>query len=154
MEEIIKNITSVSWWFSVVVVGLLISVLGGYMKSATDRTVAYVINRLNIRKRKGQESEAKIIEKLNSDSDLREFIFQGEMRAYFASFAYFSSGMAAFAMFVLMQYSPELASVHHLASYSGFFGAAMFYLAGTKFLSGAYLGRGLIIAAKAKFDFE
>jgi len=37
MEEIVSNLTSVSWWFSVVVAGLIVSVIGAYAKSALGR---------------------------------------------------------------------------------------------------------------------
>ncbi len=136
------------------VVGIIVSVIGTYMKTATDFTVRYALDRFELFKQKGEESTKKVIEKLNSDHEFREFIFQGEMRAYMASLSYGITSAIAFGMAVFTIYSQELAAVHHLAKYVLAVSGICLYLAGTKFLSGAYLGRGLILAAKAKFELE
>ena len=56
MDEIIKNVTSVGWWFSVVIVGLIVSVVATYTKSAIDFTAKYALNTLVSFKKRNEES--------------------------------------------------------------------------------------------------
>ena len=42
MDEIVKNLSSPEWWFTAVFVGLLIGVVGGYLKPTIDRVLSRV----------------------------------------------------------------------------------------------------------------
>lgn len=154
MDEITKNLSSLAWWFTAVLVGVFVSLAANYLKPATDRAIAYALQKLSERIRTAKESQTKLLEKLNSDRDFREFIFQGELRAYIASFFYGLSGVIALAMFVLVRYAPEFAELEDKAIYLGVVSALCMYMCAMKFFDGVYLGRGLIMAAKDKFKVD
>ncbi|WP_350657129.1 hypothetical protein [Psychrobacter sp. S1-30-MNA-CIBAN-0213] len=40
MHEILNNISSISWWFGVIFVGVLVSLGAGYLKPHTDKWLA------------------------------------------------------------------------------------------------------------------
>lgn len=154
MDEIIKNVTSVGWWFSVVIVGLIVSVVATYTKSAIDFTAKYALNTLVSFKKRNEESTRRAIEKLNSDSDFRDFIFQAELRTYISAFMYVISGVLGFAAFVMIIYLPELQSLRHTAKFVGLLSVLILFLGCSKFFDAAYLGRGLILAAKERFKLD
>jgi hypothetical protein len=45
MDELSKNLASPSWWFSVVLAGIVVNVVAAYAKPALDRLLAGVSSR-------------------------------------------------------------------------------------------------------------
>lgn len=71
MEEIIKNISSISWWFGVVFVGVVVSLIAGYLKPRIDRWLAnYSKSRKNKNEHEKQEWASEVA-RLQADENYR-----------------------------------------------------------------------------------
>lgn len=61
MTDFFNNITSISWWIGVVVVGILVNIAGMYLKSPIDRCLSSISTKYQTRsKAKKAERELKI----------------------------------------------------------------------------------------------
>jgi hypothetical protein len=67
MQELIKQLTSISWWVSVVVAGVLASLAAAYLKPRTDRVIGSVSVRYRRRNEQQAKARAKQIEDLRLD---------------------------------------------------------------------------------------
>lgn len=63
MSDFLNNLTSISWWIGVVIVGILLNLAANYLKSPTDKLVSSISTKYQTRsKAKKAEREAKIKE--------------------------------------------------------------------------------------------
>ena len=67
MEDFFYSLTSPFWWLSVVVVGVLVSVIGAYLKGLIDCLLSFFFNAWKVRVQNKLLKKAKLIEHLNSD---------------------------------------------------------------------------------------
>jgi len=89
MEEILKNISSISWWFGVVFVGVIVSLIAGYLKPRIDNWLA---NYSKSRKNKNE------IEKQEWASEISRLQVDENYRALFASRITHLHGRSTFIM--------------------------------------------------------
>ncbi|CEO39091.1 hypothetical protein [Photobacterium kishitanii] len=59
MDEFFKSLTSPVWWISVVVVGILVSVIAAYIKESIDKILSSIFKawKLNVEQRKNKHIE-------------------------------------------------------------------------------------------------
>ena len=67
---------------------------------------------------------------------------------------YVISGVLGFSAFVMIIYLPELQSLRHTAKFVGLLSVLILFFGCSKFFDAAYLGRGLILAAKERFKLD
>ncbi len=71
MSEIIQNLGSLAWWFSVVVVGVLVNLISSYWKPKLDSTLDRFSAVLKSKHELNKKQWAEEMESLADDADLR-----------------------------------------------------------------------------------
>jgi hypothetical protein len=112
MQEIIKQLTSLSWWISVVVVGVLASLAAAYLKPRTDRVIGSVSGRY--RRRNGQRARARAgqIEALRSDRHEQIMFAISINYRYLSAIKYALSGVTI--MILISIALPLSSAIHNL----------------------------------------
>ena len=83
MEKFVTDMSSPYWWVSVVIVGLLINIISGYLKSFIDSLATKSYERYKERKQKISDAFDSEAREINIDINLREWTVQEEHRLYF-----------------------------------------------------------------------
>ena len=83
IDKFLSEATSLYWWISVVVVGVLLNLLSSYMKQPIDRLAALAFERYKARKQRLSSAFETQAEMLLNDRDEREWAVQEEHRLYF-----------------------------------------------------------------------
>lgn len=101
MNEVLGALKSPLWWFSAVVVAILVNLLSSYLRDGTDRAIAYV--RKKLPQPKGidyTQSNAAFLDKLRQNEGLRRFLFEAETRARLLSLELMLLAMFCTALYV------------------------------------------------------
>jgi len=72
MDEIIKNVASPAWWVSVVIVGILVSIIGAFLKDYVEEWASAVSSKLREVRKLRKEGFKQKIQRLASSSAMRE----------------------------------------------------------------------------------
>ena len=139
MNEIATNLTSFAWWFTAVIVAILVNLASSYLRDGTDRVWRYAKRRLevrgqpDVRAKRIAESNATFLEQLKSDESLRRFLVEAEIRARLMSIELMILGLACAAIgyYIMIQPQPFLPSLVGRAI--GFFSVAVIYSGGRNF---------------------
>ncbi len=71
MEEILKNVSSISWWFGVVFVGVLVSLIAGYLKPRIDNWLTNYSKSRRNKSEKTKQEWASEVSRLQVDENYR-----------------------------------------------------------------------------------
>lgn len=120
MNEIASYVTSFTWWFTAVIVAIIVNLVSSYIRDGTDWVWRYAKRKLEVREttdartKRIAESNAAFLEQLKTDESLRRFLVEAEVRARlvslellilgtaFAALGYYSMGQP-------QQFLPSLA---------------------------------------------
>lgn len=80
MKEILQSLTSPTWWFSVVLVGVIINMVSAYLKPTTDAIWARYSSIRRSKQEEGQKKRKEYIEYLRSNPQEQLFCAFREMR--------------------------------------------------------------------------
>jgi hypothetical protein len=80
MEELIKNLSSISWWFGIVFVGIVLNVLSAYLKPALDSSFSKISSRWRNRSEDARTSRALIVSELRNDKHQQLLMLADENR--------------------------------------------------------------------------
>lgn len=83
MDEIVKNISSGSWWIGVVIVGISLNLLSAYLKAPIDRLLSAVFERWRARSLESKRRSVAVRERLKVDPIARNDLWRAEVRARF-----------------------------------------------------------------------
>lgn len=83
LDRFIAEASSVYWWVSVVVVGLVINLVSSYLKGPIDRAAARAYTRYKERKQRLSDAFDREALRISTDRELREWTVQEETRLYF-----------------------------------------------------------------------
>ena len=150
MIEITNNLSSLAWWFSAVVVGILASLVAAYLKPATDFAVKFTLEALSLKRLKSEKIRKQLADKINADADYRGLIAHAELRAYAIGIAMIMMGAIFFALFVLLTHSPVWSEGRKWANYSAGFSLILFCFAAKEFAAGYVLSYALALAARER----
>ncbi len=80
MKDFITNISSLYWWISVVVVGILINLFSSYLKDRLDRYLSGVSSRWRQQSEKQKAKTQRILDKLRNEPSEQVFLLLSELR--------------------------------------------------------------------------
>jgi hypothetical protein len=103
MDELINNVGSLTWWISVVLVGILINLVSAYLKSPLDRALSAVSEQWRARSALAREADEKVIAYLRSSMDARERHWRAEVRARFQALVFFVLGIMFLLFYVMIR---------------------------------------------------
>ena len=113
MTEIVGNLTSIPWWFTAVVVAIIVNLISSYLRDGTDWVWRYTKRNLENRDasdgraRRVAESNAAFVEQLKTDESLRRFLVEAEIRARLLSVQLVMMGLALTALGVYLVDHPQ-----------------------------------------------
>lgn len=143
MDELYKNLGSLSWWVGVVVVGVILNLVSTYLKSPIDALLSAASSYWRRRSERSRNIEAQKIEELRDDPNARNLLLAEEIRCRLRHLSFL-----LFAIFLLLFYVmirvrvPSSAAIatdpvvywSSMAAYQGslllvFFGIQQYFLA-------------------------
>jgi ABC-type multidrug transport system fused ATPase/permease subunit len=80
MDEFFQNISSISWWLGVVIVGILINVLSHYIQKKFDTQLSALSSRWKKRSEEKKELRKRAIEKIRENPNAQVFVILEEVR--------------------------------------------------------------------------
>lgn len=98
MEQILNNVTSLAWWFGVVFVGLLVSLLASYIKPRLDNWLASFSESLRKRNKVIAEQWDQEVQKIRGNETYRLTKFAQLSYLYGKATFIVAMGIAAFLM--------------------------------------------------------
>ncbi|WP_226704558.1 hypothetical protein [Microbulbifer elongatus] len=96
MEEIVKNISSISWWFGVVFVGVVVSLIAGYLKPRIDNWLANYSKSRKNRNEKEKQEWASEVSRLQLDDNYRPLFASRITHLHGRSNFFMLAGMSMF----------------------------------------------------------
>lgn len=75
MNEVIRNLSSISWWFSVVIVGIIINLISIYLKAKLDKQLSSNSTWWRKRSQKIEKARLKRIEELRESEGEQRIAF-------------------------------------------------------------------------------
>jgi hypothetical protein len=103
MTDFLSHLTSVSWWLSVVLVGLLINVFGVYLTRRLDRNFSKTSLWLRSKSRQFREKHARDLAKIENDSHEAIMLGLSELRCRLRSLVYLLAGVMCLAFFTTVR---------------------------------------------------
>lgn len=80
MEELTKNLSSISWWFGVVAVGLVVNVASAYLKAPLDKFLSTISNSWNSRSQRAREVRAERVRQARESDRQLQLLIAEELR--------------------------------------------------------------------------
>lgn len=156
MNEVAGYLSSFAWWFTAVVVAILVNLVSSYLRDGTDWVWRYAKRKLenresgDARAKRIAESNAAFLEQLKSDESLRRFLVEAEMRARLMSLELLIVGLACAALGYYLVIHPQqfLPSVAGRAI--GFFSLAPLFAGMQQFSLGHGLSRALLEVERSR----
>ncbi|QBZ98492.1 hypothetical protein [Flavobacterium sangjuense] len=98
MDDFLKEMTTVKWWISVALVGILLNVFSSYLKKGIDNFFGKISNRVRQRNAKKEKERSELMEFLKANPSERYMIGIEELRCRIrsVSFLLFSFMMCFF----------------------------------------------------------
>ncbi len=112
MDDLINNVGSLTWWISVVLVGVLINLVSAYLKSLLDRVLSGLSEQWKMRSQLAREADEKLIECLRSSAAAREFQWKAEVRARLQTLVSLLLGTLFLLIYVMIRMQVPLLEVH------------------------------------------
>lgn len=104
MDELLKTITSISWWVGVVIVGFLLNLLSAYAKSPLDAFLGGISRSWQRRSERSRAKRKAQIEALRSSEHLQILYLAREQRRRLQEIAW----LAMACLFTLMTISSKI----------------------------------------------
>lgn len=80
MEEFTKNLSSISWWFGVVAVGLVVNVASAYLKAPLDKILSTISDSWNSRSQRAREARAERVRQVRESDRQLQLLIAEELR--------------------------------------------------------------------------
>lgn len=80
MEEIVRNLSSLSWWFGVVIVGIVLNIASAYLKSPIDKGISQLSRKWQERSERSLRARQAKIAELRSSQQAQSLLIAEEMR--------------------------------------------------------------------------
>ena len=112
MHEILNNISSISWWFGVIFVGVLVSLGAGYLKPHTDKWLAkYSKSKRNKNEEERQKWDYEVL-RLQADENYRILFISRISHAHGISNNIMLSAISMFLVSVVLSVISQLPSIN------------------------------------------
>lgn len=98
MDGFIKDITSLYWWISVVLVGILINLFSSYSKPYTDKILSKYSSTRREKVKHKEEIRLKKIEKLKSSETEKMFLYMQISRNYLRCIVFLLFGIIFYSL--------------------------------------------------------
>jgi len=121
MHEVITELSSIRWWISVVLAGILINLLSTYLKPQLDKAASKLSLKGKIKLKSMREAETLYLNKLRSDKDFRVLETFEELR-----FRARSTHMLLMGVFILSMVNLIELNLKERMFFLGFAGATFF----------------------------
>jgi H+/gluconate symporter-like permease len=82
MDSLYRNLKSVEWWFSVVIVGLVISIIGSYIRSFLDTRVPRTASWFRSRTKASEKKFSDLVDTMANNPTAQMHAFFAEQRAH------------------------------------------------------------------------
>lgn len=112
MHEILNNISSISWWFGVIFVGVLVSLGAGYLKPHTDKWLAKYSKS---RKNKNDEERQKwdyAVSRLQLDENYRILFISRITHVHGRSTFIMLAGISMFLISIILSVISQIPSIN------------------------------------------
>lgn len=106
MNELVKTITSTSWWIGVIGVGFVLNLLTAYAKSPIDRLLGSISRGWQLRSERSSAKRKALINKLRVNEHLQILYIAREQRMRMQELAY----LCLACLFTIMSYIHKLAN--------------------------------------------
>ena len=156
MNEIAEYLTSFSWWFTAVVVAIIVNLISSYLRDGTDWVWRYAKRKLetrettDVRAKRIAESNAAFLEQLKTDESLRRFLVEAEMRARLMSLELLIVSLACAAVGYYVMVHPQQFLPSIAGRGIGFFSVAALYVGMQQFSLGHGLSRVLLDVERSR----
>ena len=112
MSEILNNVSSISWWFGVIFVGVLVSLGAGYLKPHTDKWLAKYSKSRKNKNEEEKEMWAYEVLRLQIDENYRLLFVSRITHAHGRSNNIMLSGVSMFLISVVLSVISQLPNLN------------------------------------------
>ena len=112
MNEILINVSSISWWFGVIFVGVLVSLGAGYLKPHTDKWLAKYSKSRKTKNEEDRQKWAYEVLRLQLDESYRILFISRIAHAHGRSTFIMLSGISMFLVSIVLSVIAQLPSIN------------------------------------------